>query len=130
MSGQGSPQSGGHEGDDAFTVYISDNRTSLEGVLAKLSARVRKFVEGIVGSRVRTLDLPAKGLNRLSLRDEILKQIALATHFLPSERRTLVECAKWALETHGRTVEEFIDDNGDLLCEVKFGLETRGTRGR
>ncbi|MGH9388831.1 MAG: hypothetical protein ACRD1Z_04390 [Vicinamibacteria bacterium] len=111
--------------EETFTVRILSSEREVEDAVAHLLARTRRFVEEVVERPVRSVSVDTSNLDQLSFRNGVLKSIALQMHFRPEETRTYKECYEAALRDHGLRVERWIDENLDLLAEVKFGREAR-----
>lgn len=111
--------------EQVFTVRLLEAERAVQDAYAHLAALTRRFVEGIVKAPVRSFSFPTENLNRLLFWQTVMKSIALHLHYNPKETRTYQELHAVALKLYGRAAEDFIEENVDLLAEVKFGSEAK-----
>lgn len=110
---------------DTFTVRLLEAEREVQDAVSHLGALARRFVEKIVQRPVRLVAIPTKGLDLLTFRETLFKAVALNLHFKPEETRAYQELLVVARRDHARAVDGFIEENLDLLAEVKFGTEAK-----
>lgn len=103
-----------------FKVVIVDNERSPGDTCAVLGVEVRRLIDRVTGRRSQSFIVKPKQMSLEWIRAEILKKIALEFSYGPTESRTYRELEPEVAVKYGQTVDAWLEENVDLICEVKF----------
>ena len=103
-----------------FRVVIVDNERSPADTCAVLGVEVRRLIDRVTGRRSQSFIVKPEKMSLEYIRAEIMKKIALEFSYGPTETRTYRELESEIATKYGSTVDAWLEENVDLVCEVKF----------
>jgi len=103
-----------------FRVVIVDNERSPADTCAMLGVEVRRLIDRVTGRRSQTFIVKPATMSLEWIRAEIMKKIALEFSYGPTECRTWREIEPEIAVKYASTVDAWLEQNVDLVCEVKF----------
>jgi len=109
-------------------LYV-DNANVMRDRTATLGMITRSFVERLIGTRCPTLHIKPDLLGREWLRQRIFDLISMAIFTLPKEPRSHDEVFNECVSRYDTVVGKFIDENLDLIAEIKMGIDAQNSCG-